>query len=267
MNPIRGYTAASARNSRNATALSFALMVLPALASAASFSLNPTRVELAPQHRADIITLHNAGDTPLRMQVRAMHWSMAADGHWQLTPTSDLIITPELIEIAPDTSAQLRVGSLLDAGTTEASYRLLLNELPNLGGGKQNKTAEINVLSEVSLPVFIEPAKSTRIPMLRSAAIEHGMLLLGIGNDGSQRLDPQDIKLTVNDRAGRVLERREAMANYVLPGATAPLQLKLPPAICKQASSVSASWPGIADSPTSHTIQTGTEACEGKGSP
>lgn len=243
---------------------SLAALALPLMASAATFSLNPTRVELSAQHRSDIITLNNAGDTPLRMQVRSMHWSMAADGRWQLTPSNDLIVTPELVEIASGASAQVRVGSLLDTAATEGSYRLLLNELPGLTENKSGKPAEIRVLSEVSLPVFIEPAQVTRLPVLRSALVEHGMLFIGIGNDGTQRLDPQSVKLTVSDRAGRVLDQRELMANYVLPGATWSLQLKLPPTICRQAASVSVSWPGIADRPVSHSITTGIEACEGK---
>lgn len=266
MTGSHGRAAVHARSSHRLAALLLALMAMPSLACAASFSLNPTRVELDPQHRADIITLHNAGTAPLRMQVRSMHWSMAADGRWQLTPSTDLIVTPELIEVAPGDSAQLRVGSLLDAGTTEASYRLLLNELPDLNGDKGSRTAQIRVLSEVSLPVFIEPAKATRVPVLRSALVEHGQLSIGVGNDGNQRLDPQEIELKVLDRAGHMLDQQQATANYVLPGATAPLQLKLPPAVCKQAASVSVTWPGIVDSPAAHPIQTGTEACEGKDS-
>lgn len=264
---LHGYRIAQICRGLRRSIVPCALALLPALASAATFSLNPTRVELAPQHRADIITLHNAGNAPLRMQVRAMHWSMAADGRWQLTPSNDLIVTPELIEVAPGASGQLRVGSLLDAGATEGSYRLLLNELPDLGGGKHGKTAQIEVLSEVSLPVFIEPARPERIPVLRSASITHGMLTIGIGNDGNQRLDPQGVELVLSDRNGKVLERSEPVANYVLPGATAPLQLKLSPAACKQASSVAVTWPGIAERPISHPIQTGAEACEGKDSP
>lgn len=241
-----------------------ALAAVPAVASAASFSLNPTRIELGPQRHVDILTLRNSGTAPLRMQVRTMHWSMTSDGRWHLTPSNDLIVTPELIEIAPGTSGQLRVGSLLDAGVTEASYRLLINELPNLSD--KNGVRQIQVLSEVSLPVFIEPANPSRIPVIRSAQIEHGALQIAIGDDGSQRLDPQSVKLAIRNHSDKAIEQRETMVNYVLPGATLPLRVELSSAICKQAATISLSWPGITGTPVSHSIATGAEACEGKNS-
>jgi len=240
-------------------------IVLP-VANAALFSVSPIRVELNTHHRTDILTFNNSGTEQLRMQVRVMHWSMAADGQWQLTPSDDLIVTPELLEITPGQSVQLRVGSLLDTGTIEASYRLLIDELPNLSGDTSAHTPEIKVLTQVSLPIFIEPAHATRSPLLNSATIEHGALVVGIGNNGTQRMDPQSVKLTVMDRMGHVLDRQDHMANYVLPGSSWFLHAKLPAHVCEQAASVTVSLPGMADTSLTHSITTGAGACEGTSS-
>jgi len=245
--------------------LLFAL-ALPA-ASAATFSVSPIRVELDAHHRAAILTFSNSGDQPLRMQVRPMHWSAAADGQWQLTPSDDLIVTPELLEVAPGQSVQLRVGSLLDAGGSETSYRLLIDELPNLTEDKSAQKPEIKVLTQVSLPVFVEPAQAIRSPVLNSASIEHGVLTIGIGNSGTQRVDPQSVKVAVTDRTGHVLMQHDQIANYVLPGSTWFLHMKLPTNACPHAASVSVSWSGMANTSPTHTITTGAEACEGTSSP
>lgn len=241
-------------------------LVLPFPAIAAKFSLNPTRVELTPQHRTEVVTINNAGDAPLRMQARPMRWTMAADGAWQMTPSDELIVTPELIEIPPASSKQFRVGTLVDAGSHEASYRLLLDELPNLTADDAPKEAQIKVLTRVSLPVFLEPANATREPTLQSVTVDQGKMLMTIGDSGTQRLDPQSVKVSLSDRTGKVIKQHDLMTNYVLPGSSWPLHLKLATDVCTRVASVTISWPGIDNRITSQPITAGSQACEGTAS-
>jgi len=233
-------------------------------AEAATFSINPLRVELDARHRTDIITLKNVADTPLRVQVREMLWTMADEGAWQLTPSKDLIVTPELVEIAPGESAQFRVGTLLEPGASEGSYRLLLDELPNLEQGESKP--EIRVLTEISMPVFVEPAHRTRVPALGAVSVAHGQLSLGLRDGGTQRLDPQSIKVALLDGSGRVLEQREATANYVLPGRTWFMNLKLPSDTCERAATVSVTWPDLASTSLTQAISQDARACAGSDS-
>ena len=236
---------------------------IPAVA-AATFSVSPTKVELDAQHRSAILTFKNDGQAPLRMQVRPMRWKMAPDGTWQLTPSDDLIVTPELLEVAPGKSVQMRVGSLHDAGASEVSYRLLIDELPNLDGAASTARPEIKVRTRVSLPIFLEPSDPTRTPVLRSASLRHRVLTLRLGNDGTQRLDAQGIKLSILDRAGHVVGSHDQVANYVLAGATESVTTTLPAKVCARAASVSVTWPGLAASVPARPINTGAEACGGK---
>ena len=235
-------------------------------ARAATFSINPLRVELDARHRTDIVNLKNTADSPLRVQVRAMLWTVDDDGQWRLTPSKDLIVTPELVEIPPGQAAQLRVGILPDPGASEGTYRLLLDELPNIDLAAE-APPEIRVLTQISMPVFLEPAQRKRLPSLGSAAVEHGALAVGLGNAGTQRLDPQRIKIAVLDAGGHVLEQRDLTGNYVLPGRTWFLNMKLPADACARAASVSVTWPDLANTSLTHAITTDTKACDGAGSP
>ena len=235
-------------------------------AAAATFSVSPTRLELDPRHRTNILTFTNSSQQALRMQVRTMSWSMAPDGTWQLAPSDDLIATPELLEVAPGQSVQLRVGSLADAGSKEASYRLLIDELPNLAEGAASHHPEIKVLTQISLPVYLEPPRATRVPTLRSASIEHGELVLAIADEGTQRLDAQDVKLTLTGVGGQPLGRHEQVAGYVLAGSTGYLRVKLPPSECTQAGAVMVSWPTMEGIDATHPISKGGGACWGASS-
>jgi fimbrial chaperone protein len=248
-----------------ATPLLALLLAAVANHAAATFSVSPIRVELDAQHHTSILTVSNSGHEMLRMQVRAMHWGMAKDGKWDLSPSDDLIATPELIEVAPGDSMQLRIGSMEDPGTTEASYRLLIDELPNLSEDTGPHKPLVKVLTQVSLPVYLEPAQPKRDPVLRSAAIENGTLLVGIGNEGTQRLDAQGARVSLSDSAGHVVARRDQTTNYVLAGSTDFLRMKLPAALCAKAASVTVAWPNMAGVSLTHPISRGGEACGGAG--
>ena len=230
---------------------------------AATFSINPTRVELSAKHRSDIITVFNSGDATLRLQVRSMHWQMQGDGKWKLDPSDDLIVTPELAEVAPGKTVELRVGSLQAVDATEASYRLLLNELPGLANDPSAKSGQIRVLTEVNLPVFLEPEHAERKPVIRSSNIDRGQLAIAVGNDGNQRIDPQSVSVSVLDHAGKTLLQKDLVANYVLAGSTGNLDLKLARDVCSKAASVSLTWSGTLAQTLTHSINTnGSEACE-----
>jgi len=235
-------------------------------AEAATFSINPLRVELGARQRTEVITLKNTADAPLRLQVRTMLWKVADDGQWQLTPSKDLIVTPELTEVPAGGAAQFRVGTLLEPGASEASYRLIIDELPSIDSAADAQS-QIKVLTEISMPVFLEPAKRTRQPALESAALDHGVLKLALGNGGTQRLDPQAVKVTVLDEGGQVLEQQAATANYILPGRSAFLSVKLSADACRRAAAVSVTWPDLANTSLTHAINADARACAAATSP
>lgn len=238
----------------------FAILVTCALlvgpVNGATFTLSPTRVELDAKHRADIVTLFNNGDEPLRVQARSVLWRMTDDGRWDMTPSDDLIVTPELVEVAPGKSTQLRIGSMADIAATEVSYRLLLDELPNPAGGNVVASRQVRVLTQVSLPVFLDADGQVPTPVIRGANIERGVLVIHLGNDGTRRMDPQAVTVAVTDHSGRTILHSTAMANYVLPGKTWPLRVDLPEPACKDVAAVAVAWLAANKGPSFHSIIT-----------
>jgi fimbrial chaperone protein len=190
---------------------------------------------------------------------------MTDKGEWQLSPTDDLIATPELLEVAPGDTMQFRIGSMADPGTTEASYRLLIDELPNITEDAGRRRPVVNVLSQISLPVYLEPAQPRREPVLRTATIENATLLVGIGNAGNQRLDAQAARVILTDRAGQVIAQRDQTTNYVLAGSADVLRMKLPASLCARAAAVTLAWPNMPGVSLTHPISRGGEPCGGAG--
>jgi len=211
-------------------------------ASAVDFSVYPVRVELGQGRQTAILTLSNGNAQPLRLQVRAFAWSMDADGKWQLTPTDDLIVNPQLFEIGPNQTAQLRVGTLLSPGTTERAYRLLLDELPgsdeDTGAGK----VRVRMLTRINLPVYLEPVGGGNPKLhIQQVQVRSNQLVLALRNDGNARFDPQPLQLSVLNSTGRVLFSASPALGYLLPGAQSQVKLTTPARICAAAAAISVS--------------------------
>lgn len=242
-------------------ALTFA--VSPKSACAATLSVSPIRVQLDTRHRTSVLKISNTGQENLRMQVRPMSWHMVRDGQWQLTPTDDLVATPELLEIAPGESATLRIGTMDEPGESESAYRLLIDELPNLSETAGPRKPEIKVLTELSLPVYLEPSDARPVPVIRSATVQHGTLMMALGDDGTKRLDAQPVRLDLADSAGRGFAHHSVVANYVLAGSTTYLSTRLAPAECGHLQMVTVGWPGIPGAMQTRPIAKGSDACGG----
>ena len=229
-----------------------ALFVLPALllfasgGHAAEFQLTPTRVRLDPKHLVDTVVVGNSGTAPLRFEVSVKRWRMAPDGRWLLEPSDDLIVHPLLLDIAPGDRARLRVGQLSPSqDPAEIPYRIELDEQA-IGPNESNG---VRMLTRISLPVFVEgggsgaPAASLQSPQWHGDA-----LAFELHNGGDRYLPPQALDIQLRGANGTVLAKQSLQGNYVLAGATLPLRMHLPQALCDRANELRV-----------HLQETGTE--------
>ena len=217
-------------------ALLFAPLLLASLAAhAAEFQLSPTRVQLAPRHLVDTVVVGNSGATPLRFEVSVKRWHMAADGSWQLVPSDDLIVHPLLLDIAAGGKARLRVGQLMPSrDPQEAAYRIELDEQEV--GPRQSDS--VRMLTRISLPVFVrgDDAPGTPAASLQAPQWHGGALAFAMHNAGDGFLPPQTLDVQVRAADGTVLVAQALQGNYVLAGATLPLRMHMPQAMCARAS-------------------------------
>jgi fimbrial chaperone protein len=126
-------------------------------AFASSFIVSPVTFDLTTKKPMSILRLSNNGDANLRLQVHAVKWD--TDGHNETkVDTDEVIVNPPVFTIKPGQQQFLRFGLRSVTQTEkEQSYRLVLREVPDdtpIGphGG-------LRTVLEVSIPVFIDPAK------------------------------------------------------------------------------------------------------------
>lgn len=219
----------------------FAGLALALVASssvmAADFGVVPLKVLLSPKKATEVLTIHNNASTPLQLQVEGKAWSQDANKQWVLKDTDDLIFSPEILTVAPGGEANLRIGTLEQPDETELSYRVLLTEIRD-STQATTQGLSLNVRTQVSLPIFVDPPGAAAKPALVSAERRQNTLRLDVSNSGNARIDAQGMNLELLDSTGKVIETDPATSSYALAGASMFVDIPVKPASCKVATTV-----------------------------
>lgn len=193
---------------------SMALLLASAVAVAGSFSVSPVRVTITPDRRVVALKVHNTGSEPASVQAELMDWTQR-NGEDEFTPSREVLVTPPIFTLPPGEAQVIRVGLRRPPDPErELSYRLFLQELPppipeNFQG--------LQVVTRMSLPVFVAPASAEAAPQLRWHVHRGagGELLVSARNTGNGHAQVTQLRLQPGD--GR--QYGEGDNAYVLPGA------------------------------------------------
>src|SRR5215216_2383723 len=98
-------------------------------AGAGALRVSPVGLDLTEGRAASTLTLRNDEETPMSVQVRVFRWSQGPDGE-TLTPATDVVASPPIAPLAPHSERVVRVVRTGPAAPVEASYRVLVDELP-----------------------------------------------------------------------------------------------------------------------------------------
>jgi len=214
-----------------ALAVALAFGVVAGSANGANLQISPVSISFQPGQNAAGIQLQNNGDTPIYGQVRVYAWDQK-DGADVLTPTTSLVASPPVIEIAANSAQTIRLVRRAGAAApgaasngAEQTYRILIDELPR-GDSQQGNVA---IRLQYSVPAFVLPADTQAAPALEWStfqragawhlrAINNGALHAQIGAT-TLRLGTQNIELS------------KGLLGYALPGRSREWQL--PPDVAK----------------------------------
>ena len=140
--------------SHNPARLLAALLWLPLMAVAGSLRVGPTRLDLSPGHPVAVLEVQNTGDAATLAQLDTFAWTQAGAGDL-LEPTTDLVTTPLVLNLAPGETRYVRVGlrerTRLPA---ERSYRLFVREVAPTFLAESG----LRFALRVGVPVFVLPA-------------------------------------------------------------------------------------------------------------
>lgn len=181
-------------------------------ASAANLQISPVSITFKAGQGAAGITLQNQGDTPVYGQVRAYAWSQK-DGEDALAETTELVVSPPIIEIAPRATQTIRLVLRTPAGAgNERSYRLLIDEIPR----GESPESGVDIRLRYSVPVFVPPVTAAT-PALAWRVFRTGDdWMLTVANSGA--LHAQLGTTVLRNGAGQDFAISKGLLGYVLPG-------------------------------------------------
>jgi fimbrial chaperone protein len=190
----------------------------PALAS--SFNISPIRVELASGRRTEALTLRNADEAPVVVQVHVVAWSQR-DGVDQFDATHEMLVTPPVVQLPGNGEQIVRVALRGQPDRSqELAYRVVFEEVPQAAPAG---FTGLRVALRLSVPIFIAPAvgKAHADLSWELHALPDGRLEVAVTNHGSAHSQVTDFEVqsseaTLHDMTGK----------YVLPGSRMSWVLK-----------------------------------------
>ena len=175
--------------------------------------VSPVIVQMAPGQMAAVVTVTNHGDRPVSFQVRPFGWTQTSTEGEQLDATDELWASPPLATLKPGAAQVVRLVLRRLPDGREATYRILLDELP-----APAEPQHVRVALRLSIPVFAEPKTRVAPHVQWQVTTQGGQTWLTAVNDGDQHQTFHDIVLHTAD--GRALGVEYQTPPHVLAGGT-----------------------------------------------
>lgn len=181
------------------------------------------------------MTLRNTSTETLRFQLSVYAWGQSPQGEMLLSPTGDIVFFPHLLTLAPGEERKVRVGATTPPGSTEKTYRIVTEELPPRQQPLESSPgAQVRILTRMSIPIFLQPAKTLVEGRIEAMAVRHGRLSFQIKNSGTVHFLVQTIRVTGHGAAGEPALNRDLQGWYILAGGTRIYELDLPREECNK---------------------------------
>ncbi|MBC7547083.1 MAG: molecular chaperone [Polaromonas sp.] len=209
-------------------------IALPSSAIAGAFSVSPVRIYMLPRERAVAVTVVNEGDTEVVLQADINAWTQKPDGTDELNPTDDLILSPPIIRLAPNSRQVVRLALLKPADASrQLIYRMIMREVPE-AVSMIDRTVQLPVALALSMPVFITPPPAKRIMDCATAP----NLTVRCSNSGTAYAQVREILI----KRGTITLARFEGGTYILPGAQKVISLKAASGVPPGAAQMSVSF-------------------------
>jgi fimbrial chaperone protein len=200
----------------------FMLLVTGHAAFAEGVGVLPVRVYIDAKHRVQTIVISNHDAVNHVFQVSTFRWSQAGEREIQ-TPTDDLIISPPVFTLIPESQQVIRIALKNPAPVaSELTYRLLLRMVGAPADETSVSVSGLGLRLQFSVPVFVASPQGDVTKLAWSYRdLGANKLELTIANTGTSHAHVEH--LTLSDSRGSAYD--DSINRYVLSGNTVVVQL------------------------------------------
>jgi len=200
------------------------LMSVTTASQAGNFAVSPIRLDYDSANINGAITITNAAETELRVQISLYEWRQDEHGKDLYTPSDDLLYFPHLATIAPAARQLVRAGLRQPASSDqERSYRLFVEELPD---SKAISGTRLAVAVRFGVPLFVKPQQESVRGEITSLSMDKGVLHVVVANSGNTHFKISTVAATAEAFTQQV------SGWYLLPGVSREYQITVPTEAC-----------------------------------
>lgn len=205
-------------------------LLLPAEALSGQWRVTPVRLELDRQAKTGAVTVHNEGNDPLRVQLKAMEWTQDPEGKDRFRETQDLIVFPKIMEVPPNGQRLVRAGIRVPPAKAEKAYRLFIEEIP---APARESGANVRIAIRFGMPVFAKPPTEEVRGEIGALDLSDGVLRVPVRNPGNVHFRIRSVVVTGKHGTGEPVFTAESDGWYLLSGSGRVHPVKLPAEGCR----------------------------------
>jgi hypothetical protein len=117
---------------------------------------------------------------------------------------------------------------------------VLFEELPDPKALTAVKGSGVVVRTNIGVPLFVEPEKTTAAQKISGAVLKHTSLDLKLENDGDVHIEPTNVTAVGTDASGKQTFSVTTPGWYILHGATRGFTFVIPAGACASTTSIAA---------------------------
>jgi fimbrial chaperone protein len=190
-----------------------------------TFNVSPLQIVLSGKTSSALLDIKNQSTESLRLQLSVSAWDQSPSGEIVLTATEDIILFPSLLTLEAGETRKVRLGTGVPRSGTEKSYRVFVEELPqqteSVPGG------HIRVLTRLSIPVFLQPAKSVLLGEIADLTVRDATASFEIRNIGNVHFSARHIAVVGLGLADPPIIKHEFEGWYILSGGSRRYDVQL----------------------------------------
>jgi fimbrial chaperone protein len=209
----------------------FLVLFLGNHSTAANFDIKPIKIFLDPQTRIEKLILRNVSEDDLTVQIKGYQWSQNEKGQDVYQETKDIIIFPKIATIKKEEEKIIRIGTNLNSGSVEKTYRIFVEEIPTVEK-KDTKGSTIHMYMKIGVPVFISPLRNEEKGMIEAVNLNKGKAEIKVINKGNLHFLVTAIQIKGNNSQGKEVFSTVLGGWYILSGLSKAYEVSIPQDIC-----------------------------------
>jgi fimbrial chaperone protein len=218
-----------------ALTISFLVTIVWLAPVEASWRVAPVKIVFDASSRSDVVTITNAGDTPLSFKVSVHKWLQDEDGQDKYQPTSDVVFFPKQLIVAPKSERVIRAGIKVPAVTSEKAFRLFIKNIPDQ---KQSNPNTVAISVRFGIPVFVKPIEEKITGTIADTNMANGKVSVRIKNLGNSHFRINSIIFNGQPDTGDLLFSQEITGGYLLQGSSRVFSTVIPHELCRQSKKI-----------------------------